>query len=282
MVMPRHSQSRAQHILETVTAPFVPAIAMRRAARRITSLGIGGMSDLPAADGNTAGAAGYVLVSEHWLDRPAASLNALATHLHASGMRIVRPLPDGRHGLESISLHAFAVALLDISRCFGQPRYVIGAGLGAGAAIIALMRGLAPERSVLANGMLGHHNTCRIAGNQLAMPSRFRGALANAIRSPPLIGDQALAEQLARIGSPALHICGAGHDCTGQAEAIAQLWPDAYFLESSHGGDVLDDPCIVRLAARFLAGEAVGMRPVASRELALNILRQQLDVPVGA
>lgn len=266
--------SRAQRILETATAPFLPAIAMHRAARTARSLGTGGVSELPAADGNAAGASGYVLVSEHWLDRDGGALNALATHLHASGMRIVRPLPDGTRGVHSISPHVFADALLDAVRRLGQPRYVIGAGVGAGAAIIALTRGLKPERSVLADAMLGNRSICALAGHRMRMPGHCIRVLEKAVRPATAISDRALALQLAYIGSPALHVCGRGNDWTGQAEAIALLWADACFIESSHAGDVLDDPGIVRIAARFLAAEPVGTRPVASHDLALDALCQ--------
>lgn len=239
----------ARGVLRAVAARLAPAAAAgsgprhweipaAASARRITfRFGLSGLRW---------GESGPVVLMMHGRRGRPTQFRYFAEPLLASGRQIVAlDVPDERGAGDDAALSEFAAALGEAAVELRELETVLGHGLGAAAAALALSQGLPAERAVL-----------------IATP-----ALAT------LPGGRVDLRQLApRLRVPAL-IVHDGDDRAApfvEAEALARAWPGARLLATGGRGrgDLLTDPVATQGVAEFLAGHDAGFTACELQALA--------------
>lgn len=275
---------------------LAPHAAVRRAAALFCTPHPGGRGARPVALDAQAfeiHACGHRLVGYRWGD-PQAQPYVLFSHGWASsGARIAAWVPALRdagfavvafdqvaHGASPgrrATLPLFADVLMSVGARFGPAHAVIGHSLGGAAAMLALARGLEAQRAILvapaADPVAAAHRFARTVGLGRALCERMMAGFHSRLG---ISFDEQRADRTAPfIGRPALIV----HDVADtvvpweEGECYARHWPGARLLSTQGLGHsrVLTEPDVVEAAVRFLRGEAVGQRVVATPNLRLEI-----------
>ena len=216
----------------------------------------------------------YVLLAHDWSGH-ALGQQALVRALRAAGYAVIAFDQQG-HGRSSgriATLPDFVCNLLAVAWRLGPAAAVIGHGMGAAAAAVALNRGMQADQAILiapwadpVEATIRFASRCGMGGSL----RRRMVALLERRTGVPL--DDLQAHRFApRIGRPALVV----HDMEdaevpwSEGERYARCWPEARLLTTSGLGHqrILRDPRVLAACLRFLKGEAVGERVVSSPNL---------------
>jgi pimeloyl-ACP methyl ester carboxylesterase len=202
-----------------------------------------------------------VLLVHGWEGR-GAQLAAVVPPLVAAGRRVVA-LDGPAHGRSpgrTLTLPAFAAALLDAEQALGGLHGVMAHSFGAASASYALCRGLSPRRLAYVAGASGAEGALTRFEAMLQPSSRVLERMKAGLERDTgvRLSDVDTRALATRHGQPPLLLV---HDAQDQevpieeARAVADLWPDAELVVTEGLGHrrILRDPAVADRVARFLA-----------------------------
>ena len=216
----------------------------------------------------------YVLLAHDWSDH-ALGQRSLVRALRADGYAVVAfdQQAHGRSSGRMATLPDFVCNLLAVGWRLGPAAAVIGHGMGAAAAAVALNRGMKADQAILLapradpeEAAIRFASRCGIGGSlrrrMMALLERRTGVALDDLQAHRFVP---------RIGRPALVV----HDMEdaevpwSEGERYARCWPGARLLTTTGLGHqrILSDPRVLGACLRFLKGEAVGERVVSSPNL---------------
>lgn len=220
----------------------------------------------------------YVLFSHGWASS-GVRIAAWVPALRAAGLAVVA-FDHVAHGASPgtrATLPVFTDALLSVGQHFGPARAIVGHSLGGAAAMLALARGLQAERAILiapaADPIAAAHRFALTVGLGRALCERMMAGFH--ARLGIAFDEQRAERNVAAISRPALIV----HDLADpvvpweEGERYARYWPGARLLSTQGMGHsrVLNEPVVIDAALRFLQGEAVGQRVVATPERLMQV-----------
>ena len=216
----------------------------------------------------------YVLLAHDWSSHSLCHL-VWTRALCASGYAVVA-FDQQAHGLSDgrmATLPDFACNLLAVGWNHGPAAAVIGYGMGATAAALALSRGLQADQAILVAPQADPLEATTRFAIRCGLTASVRCRMVALLEHRTGVSmDELQAHRFAsKIGRPALIV----HDLEdteipwSEGERFTRCWPDARLLTTTGLGHrrIAHNPQVLAACMRFLKGKTVGERVVSSPNL---------------